>query len=292
MKPRKLILSRKGFDSASGGYPSPIFPDGTMYSLPIPSLGSGITYEDLDHGDINIGKLVADLTRRRHPEKRLGAGSEVHLDPDLDAGAYPRGPGWRGLLGQVDIAQRHLEKEGVTAGDLFLFFGLYQPVEASPAGWRFVRGSRRLHVLWGWLQIGEVCKVDRIKYDARFRWARYHAHFLGGYDETNTVHVASENLDLGDSLSAPGFGVSRRFDGRLVLTEPGKGVSEWRLPRWFYPDGNKTPLSYHGDLARWKYDRDYAYLQSVGRGQEFVLDLKQYPEAVNWVSGLVSSVGP
>ena len=37
-----------------------------------------------------------------------------------------------------------------------------------------------------------------------------------GYDETNTVRVASENLDLGEGLSAPGVGVFRRFD---VLAE-------------------------------------------------------------------------
>jgi hypothetical protein len=104
------------------------------------------------------------------------------------------------------------------------------------------------------------------------------------------VHVASENLDLGDGLSAPGYGVFRRFNGRLVLTEPANRVSEWRLPQWFYPDGNKTPLSYHGDLGRWKCDWDYAYLQGVGLGQGFVLDLEQYPEAVDWVSGLVSNL--
>ena len=109
------------------------------------------------------------------------------MDPDLDAGAYPREPGWRGMLGQADLAQRHLEKEGVAAGDLFLFFGLYRLVETSRAGWRFVKGSRRLHLLWGWLQIGEVRKVDRIEDDERFRWARYHDHFLGGYDGKNTV---------------------------------------------------------------------------------------------------------
>jgi Nucleotide modification associated domain 3 len=33
----KLILSRKGFDSAYGGVPSPILPDGTLCPLPIPS---------------------------------------------------------------------------------------------------------------------------------------------------------------------------------------------------------------------------------------------------------------
>ncbi len=37
VKPKRLILSHKGFDSRSGGCPSPIFPDGTMFSLPIPS---------------------------------------------------------------------------------------------------------------------------------------------------------------------------------------------------------------------------------------------------------------
>ena len=54
----KLILSRKGFDSQSGGCPSPIFPDGTLYSLPIPDDQSEVTYGNLWHGDTNIGKMV------------------------------------------------------------------------------------------------------------------------------------------------------------------------------------------------------------------------------------------
>ena len=32
----KIVLSRKGFDSACGGVASPIFPDGGYVSLPIP----------------------------------------------------------------------------------------------------------------------------------------------------------------------------------------------------------------------------------------------------------------
>ena len=54
LKPRKLILSRKGFDSGSGGCPSPIFPDGTVFSLPIPS-GDEEAFVDLQHGDICCG---------------------------------------------------------------------------------------------------------------------------------------------------------------------------------------------------------------------------------------------
>ena len=59
-----------------------------------------------------------------------------------------------------------------------------------------------------------------------------------------------------------------KFDQRLVLTDPnGRGVSQWRLPRWFYPDGNKPPLTYHPDRRRWRRDADHAYLRSVGRGR-------------------------
>ena len=46
----KVILSRKGFDSANGGIASPIFEDGTMLSFPIPSKDHDkdkIAYEEL-----------------------------------------------------------------------------------------------------------------------------------------------------------------------------------------------------------------------------------------------------
>ena len=83
-----------------------------------------------------------------------------------------------------------------------------------------------------------------------------------------------------------------KFDRRLVLTDPnGAGVSQWHLPRWFYPDGNKPPLTYHANPKRWRRDSNHAYLRSVGRGQEFVLDLAHYPEAVGWLTDLVNRLG-
>ena len=42
----KVILSRKGFDSANGGIVSPILEDGTMISFPIPSNDSS-SFNDL-----------------------------------------------------------------------------------------------------------------------------------------------------------------------------------------------------------------------------------------------------
>ena len=40
----KVILSRKGFDSSYGGTASPILPDGTLLSLPIPSKAETVKY--------------------------------------------------------------------------------------------------------------------------------------------------------------------------------------------------------------------------------------------------------
>jgi hypothetical protein len=43
----KIILSRKGFDSAAGGYANPILPDGTLLSLPIPDDTASTHFSDL-----------------------------------------------------------------------------------------------------------------------------------------------------------------------------------------------------------------------------------------------------
>jgi len=58
----KIILSRKGFDSTSGGVPSPIFPDGRMLSLPIPDKQSHISYEKICGCEsATMGELVEQL---------------------------------------------------------------------------------------------------------------------------------------------------------------------------------------------------------------------------------------
>ena len=324
MKPKRLILSRKGFDSKYGGCPSPIFSDGSMFSLPIPLARDKITYGKLRHGNVNIGKLVRDLTIRRHGEHpsgpcpgeghsqtRIEANCSAHLDPHINLNAYPKiansqhARDWRGLLGQADGDETHLRGWCVSEGDLFLFFGSYQPVEKDDDGrWRFVRGTKEKHVLWGWLQIGEIWE-EVGKHAQRLRrempWADYHPH-LQYKGDNNTLYVASSELDIGNKFKVPGWGVFPKLDNRLVLTRPGQTKSRWQLPRWFYPDCKKTPLSRHDPKTnkanRWKLARDgqHVYLDSVALGQEFVLDLEPYPhdeyaEALGWVSGLIRDLG-
>jgi Nucleotide modification associated domain 3 len=146
----RIVLSRKGFDSSSGGVPSPILPDGTLVPLPIPSSKRGsIGYSKLRVLDLTLARLLEDLTHCKNAAQR-----RAHVDPDLRGSALPnRPPGWRPILGQADQSQKHLEKSNVGCGDLFLFFRWFRKVELCDGCYRYVRGAPKLHVLFGWLQV-------------------------------------------------------------------------------------------------------------------------------------------
>ena len=279
----RLILSRKGFDSASGGCPSSIMPDGSMLSLPIPDPASRIPYAALEWRGVNVGQLVADLTG--DPERRT---HRAHLDPDIDPQVFARTVGWRPLFGQTGGAQGHLRNQDVGPGDLFLFFGLFRRVEKNQGAWRFVKGSPKQHVLWGWLQVGEVHAVNSLAADA-LPWARYHPHFRGDRGPNNTLYVAADELRLpGERTYAAGAGLFPRIGPSLVLTAPdAESPSRWRLASGFFPSAGRAPLSHHGKLGRWRcIEGDGCSLQSVARGQEFVLDIAQYPEVGEWLTCL------
>ncbi len=280
----RIILSRKGFDSSAGGCPSPIFPDGRLYSLPIPDKKSPIAYSDLDCDGINVGQLVSQLTR---DPKRVH--HYAHLDPDLREDALTRQPGWRPILGQAGSAQGHLRNQRVVPGDIFLFFGSFRPVELVDGMWRFVKSEPPRHVIWGWLQIGEVLKVDDLR-DSDIPWARYHPHFAYEPDATNTLYLAADSLSVGEHSNInTGAGFFPRISSDLVLTKPGSANQTlWRLPSWFYPSDGISKLSYNPSMNRWSLDGSYCYLKSAARGQEFVVDATGLNDAQAWVVSLLS----
>ena len=220
------------------------------------------------------------------PEVRLTeiTSHSAHLDPDLIADAYPRETGWRPCLGQTGAAQGHLRKQQVGVGDLFLFFGLFRDVEKQGRRWQFVKQARPFHGLWGWLQIGEVYRIDELS-DSDLRWARYHPHFHGQPDGGNTLYVASEALQFeGRPTGLAGAGVFGGLEERQRLTAPdAASTTQWRLPGCFYPGSVDTAMSFHGNLARWSRDGEYCTLKSASRGQEFVLDTIEYPGVVSWL---------
>ncbi|MSR10081.1 MAG: hypothetical protein EXR82_11290, partial [Gammaproteobacteria bacterium] len=255
----RLIFSRKGFDSASGGGPSPLLA-GRPRSLPIPTkMPTSTRFHDVGDG---IASQVARLSGGR-----IAADRPCHLDPDLDPAALPRQPGWRGALGQAGAAQSHLRNQGVTIGDVFLFWGLFQE-NSGPPDWRF-RATKE-HRIFGWLQIGEVWTIadDPQALLAAHPWLSAHPHVqAGGWPRTNTVYVASKTLTLdGERTALPGWGLLRtgfRFTAR------GSGSpSQWRVPSWLDITQGGVGLTYHPP-ARWQSG---GRLQSAARGQEFVAD--------------------
>lgn len=278
----KLILSRKGFDSSAGGCPSPIFPDGSLLALPIPDPLSPIRYRDLVFNSINVGRLVNQLTKGR-----IKAAGRAHLDPDLIASLYSRSAQWRPVFGQTGAAQGHLNKQGVAPGDVFLFFGLFRPVELHQRKWRFVPGSQAKHIIWGWLQVEQICPVDQLSSQQR-SWLEYHPHLRLGEDLYNTLYLGRERLLLaGRARDLPGAGVFPTLAEAVCLTAGRQNKpSYWVLPRWFYPQ-NKTPLTYHGRVSRWSLTSEHCYLQAAARGQEFVLNTEEYPQALAWIAELI-----
>jgi hypothetical protein len=117
----KLILSRKGFDSGSGGGASLITTNNDLISLPIPDdpgVGHPTSYNQISSAAGNLGPIVSTLTNGKIRGTDL-----AHLDPDLDKCSLSRAPGnWAPAFGQRDkAAAPHLDNYNVGVGDLFIF---------------------------------------------------------------------------------------------------------------------------------------------------------------------------
>lgn len=280
----KIILSRKGFDSSNGGVASPILPSGELCWLPIPTTDPGIRYREIRFRDTDLGEYVADLTRGS-----VSPADFAHLDPDLDANYLDRMAGWKPLFGQTSAAQTHLLNNGVGRGDVFLFYAWFRAVRCGPQGMAYDRSAPDVHAIFGWLQVDKVWSVvDR---GVLPDWALYHPHLRRQSTHKNdVVYVAADTFDSdGMTPDLPGAGVMRSFRKELCLTAPGCLRSIWRMPAWFSPAGRRTSLSYHSNPDRWAVGEDCVYLQSVCRGQEFVLDCDDYPESADWLSLLLTA---
>lgn len=189
----KIVFSRKGFDSSTGGGPSPIV-DGRPVSLPIPNRSGP---SETTYGELGLGELAEAASRGT-----LGAVDKCHHDPMfLDNGSC--------LFGQCGAAQTHLENRGVGTGDLFLFFGLFREGRERPH-----------HRIFGWLWVEEVvrpatCPPDRLEELQRTR----HPHAVGLHGPNDAIYCG------------PGKTASSAHP-ELRLTVPEGPPSLWQVPAW------------------------------------------------------------
>jgi hypothetical protein len=281
----KIVFSRKGFDSQYGGIPNAVLPDGTLVSFPIEDKKSIITAEGVRRGGHTVGEMVEQLTGGR-----ISRTYRAHLDPDLDAASYPRRPGWRPVLGQTGSSLAHLRNQRVTVGDLFLFFGWYQPVERVASRWGYVRGVPPVHVLWGWLHVGATYAHTDVQADA-VEWLAYHPHLQRSARKQHTLFAASDALHV-DGRRVPGGGYFPVFSPRRVLSAPGENMSVWRMPSWMHPAANHARFSYIHDQSRWKQAGGETRVQTVGKGQEIVMTTPERGLVECWLGEIFADVAP
>ncbi len=237
------------------------------------------------HG-VDLGGLLHDLSRGEH-----SIDTRIHHDPEL---LNHRGhlQNWRPSLGQTGAAHGHLAKQGVGSGDVVLFFGWFRQVERVGGQWRYVPTAPNLHVLFGWLEVDDVLPIvlERERCLASYPLIASHPHVVSPerYSHRNNhLYMGAERSRF--ILGRHGGGYFSRFSPQLQLTARGGSRALWRVPEWMVPGQGRRALTYHVDPARWTLGSGHALVQTVGKGQEFVLHCDDYPEARDWLSGLIAS---
>lgn len=260
----KVILSRKGFDSSNGGIPSPIFPDGTMLSMPIPST-YGRPYSEMYYKKKSYEIILSDLGYK-------GKIHSGHLDPDIRPGVYSvYSELWKPLFGQVLQAQGVLRNRGVTIGDLFLFFGTFRDVDNNL---HFITNKQPKHVLFGYFQVGEI--ITDPSEITKFTW-HPHAQMTGLTN--NTIYVSSKNLSF--NMKLPGTGVFD-YQEELVLTKEGK--------KWYIWDESRFPFlkqEYLCNSLRRFDESDGGIVIADKTGQEYVY--RETAEITDWAMGIINN---
>lgn len=258
----KIILSRKGFDSGYGGYPSLIMPNNEMITLPIPCSEDETKYIDLKTIDgKNIYNIMKDICKNIKNGKTflLNEDTTCHLDPDLSEYSVNRIEGWKGCFGQISAAQKVLENNNIKEGDLFIFFGWFNDIEETNNKYKFKKGTGR-HTLFGYLQIDKILYTS--KEDAP-EWLKKHPHaksYRRCNKDSNCIYIAKEKCTFNKNIK--GYGTFT-YNEELDLTKKGMNRTKWDLPDIF----KGLKMTYHNDDS-WKED----HFKSACRGQEFVIE--------------------
>lgn len=279
----KLVLSRKGFDSGSGGCLSPYNHDTGQYIwFPIPEkvncYSNQIRYKDVNVKNeylsglkgSNLSEVYKNLKGKDHVKLRKNEYASIddrelfaHFDPMLGT------PPWIvknetckiGMgFGQFN-ASPHLEKHNVQEGSIFLFFGGFQSTSN-----RKIAG----HYIYGWLKVKkridtyEECKEIIEPYNLY-----HHPHITEvAFKRNKKNFIYLPDQWLFEDLNIPGYGYFNTLNNHLLFSSNLESKkATWKLPNFFY----KNLTQVH--QKTWQNTQDGFCMVKTGIGQEFVTEL-------------------
>ncbi len=259
----KIIFSRKGFDSTAGGFPSLIFPNGTLFSIPIPSSKDKHLYQDLKfhYEGESIQSILNDLTGKSICSKKR---KQCDYSDDKQFCHYDPMPfaelEFEGIaLGQVKGAEGHLRNQGVGEGDVFLFYGWFKSVIKKNGVWEYAE-TPDIHLIWSYMRIGESICLDT---DEQQEEALKKHPFLHPHPHIGKQRNMKNCIYLSDNYKYFSYGEERC----LTDVKNFRGRATWRLPNFFH---QPEAFSF---LKNFTLDQNDVVISYRGYGQEFVLNL-------------------
>lgn len=276
-----IILSRKGFDSSYGGYPSLVMPNGQMISLPIPNDEDDKKYSEISSGyrDMSLYDIMTQLKnwiQLGNTKHAITKKTRCHLDPDLRAKAYVRKNNWKGCFGQIGAASQVLINNDIGKDDLFLFFGWFQQCKETDGKLSLVK-EESFHALAGYLQVEDILHTQQLERKSIPAWLQDHPHIRSDRyrNKLNTIYIARDHVSWNSRIQ--GYGTFS-YTPKLKLTKEGLSRSKWNLPDIF----RGKEITYHSESS-WKPE---GYFQSTARGQEFVV--KESEDIAQWAQKIVN----
>ena len=265
---KRIVLSRKGFDSVAGGVASPIFADEKIFSIPIPQKSpSPHKYSNLKFNGLSGKEILKEAS-----VKNVTISDYCHYDPLLTEKI--------GIFGQASASQTELKKNNVNVGDIFLFFGWFK---------QYSKKGKDLHHLFGWLQIDKIIENQKEIIEYLKNIDTKHPHGYGDISRftNNTIYIAKKKMVIPNKkLSLKGFGLFKNTHSELILTEQRSSRSRWKLPDKYFSDTKNLFLN----RLKWK-DEKNCLVDCIGQGQEYILNAEENPKIIDWVIELIRDHG-
>ena len=280
----KVILSRKGFDSSWGGFPSIILPGGQMISFPIPVKKPEIGIGAKDIHYIDEGKTLANyLEDLKIPLQEDG----YHVDPEVQnikidnqKSFIERG---YGTLGQCSAAASHLANNGIYAGEIsekdpaiFLFFGWFCKTEIENNTIKYIGNPLvdGFHAIWGYLiaveaiEILDISKHPELKEHLHYR-NKNHKEYKKG--DKNIIFIGK-------------FGTFNYSDNlRLTYFDDDKKNHKKRRTKWAIPSFINEMTYNNNRIRKGKTKENKLIIDAASRGQEFVITKADEEKMKKWL---------